>query len=496
MRTKITYAAVAISILVAFSPATGAGTGFPADELDSFIGEFLDWYAIPGLSVAVVQDNEIVFARGYGVADVDTGEKVTPHTLYSTASVTKLFVGAAVMQLVEKGVVKLDAPVVTYLPYFRMKDDRCKSITVRHMLSHTSGMPDMEGEEIYASWRSPEYDDDALERYVRGLGDIPLSAAPGEAYMYSSMAFDVLGDMVAKVSGMAFEDYVQRNILDPLAMERSTILYQAADSALLASPHLMNADLAYEVSDFFPYSRRHPACGTLFSSVLDMSRWAMANNNRGALDGNRILRESSYDVMWTPAVREDNPVGIAWLLEEFGLYKVYSHGGGDPGFRTEFDILPDKGAAVVVMANSWDEDINPVAIKALNLLVGEHETDWFANFRGTIWKSLREDGVDAAIIECRRLTREHGEDNFHPAILNQIGNRLDEVDRTEDASRLFELNVEYYPRIYQLYNILAGVYLKLDRKDLAIDIYQISLEVKPDNKEAVSALETLRSSDE
>jgi CubicO group peptidase (beta-lactamase class C family) len=495
MRTKITYALLALSLLISHPTETRSDAGFSAGELGSFVEDFIDWYAVPGLSIAVVQDNEIVFAKGYGVTNVGTGEKATPHTLYSTASVTKLFVGAAVMQLVENGLVSLDAPVVTYLPYFRMNNERYTDITVRQMLSHTSGMPDMEGDELYSSWRNPEYDDGALERYVRGLRDIPLAAAPGENYLYSSMAFDVLGDMIAKVSGMAFEDYVQKNILEPLGMESSTLLYKAADSKLLASPHLMNGDLAYEVSDFFPYTRRHPACGTLFSNVIDMSHWAMANNNRGALQGVRILQEASYDVMWRPTVREDNPVGIAWLLEEFGPYKLYSHGGGDPGFRTEFYILPENSAAVVVMTNNWDEDITPIAIKALNLVLGENDTDWFAFYRGTLWKSVRESGVEEAVEKCRRMTREHGEDDFHPAILNQIGNRLVEVDRTREACRLFELNVEYYPRIYQLHNILAGTYVKLDQKDLAIQACRKSLEVKPDNEDAVRMLETLGGSD-
>ncbi|NIM20422.1 MAG: serine hydrolase [Candidatus Latescibacteria bacterium] len=496
MTRKCTCAVLAISLLISIHPAARSGERFPGKELDSFIETFLEWYAIPGLSVAVVQNDSITYARSWGVENIDTRENVTTRTLFSTASVTKLFVATAVMQLVEKDLVALDAPVANYLPYFQMKDERYKTITIRQMLSHTSGMPDTEREEFYTSWRHPEYDEDALERYVRSLRDIPLANTPGEHSLYSNMAFDVLGDLIAKVSGLAFEDYVQKHILDPLGMESSTILYKAVDSTLIATPHLMSSDLEYEVSDIFPYSRRHPACGTLFSNVLDMSRWAVANINRGELDGKRILRESSYEVMWSPAVLADNSFGLGWMLEEFGSYRMYSHGGGDPGFRTEFYILPEESVGVVVMTNSWDEDINPIAMKALNLVLGEWEVDWFAFFRGTLWQNIRETGVDSTLEKCRQLTREYGKDNFHPAILNQIGNRLAGIDRTEEACRLFELNVEYYPTIYQLLNNLADAYLKLGKKDLALESCQKSLQVKPGNEGAVRILKALRKPDE
>lgn len=489
------YAVPAIALLVCLYSASAprAGAVFPAGKLDSFVDDFIDWYAVPGLAVAVVQDDSIVYVRARGVKDVETGKGLTPRTLFSTASVTKLFVATAVMQLVEQGLVSLDAPVVQYLPYFQMSDERYKTITVRQMLSHTSGIPDAETEEFYDSWRHPEYDDNALERYVRSLRDTPLAATPGASYAYSNVAFDVLGDMVAKVSGLSFEDYVQRNILDPLGMASSTVLYQAADSSLIASPHLMNGELEYEVSDMFPYTRRHPACGTLFSNVLDMARWAMANNNRGMLQGRRIIEESSYEEMWRPSAVAENPFGLGWMVEELGPYKLYSHGGGDPGFRTEFYVLPEKSLGVVVMTNSWDEDINPVAMKALNLALGEDEVDWFAFYRGSLWKSVREAGIDSTLEKCRQLCRRYGKDDFHPAILNQIGNRLAEAERAEDACRLFELNVEYYPNIFQLHNILAQAYARLGRNDLAIESCRRSLELKPENEGAVRLLEALQS---
>jgi CubicO group peptidase (beta-lactamase class C family) len=119
----------------------------------------------------------------------------------------------------------LNDPVIKHLPYFRLKDPRYKEITVRQMVTHTSGMLDVTN----YHWDKPEYDDGALERYVRSLDDKTLRWAPGKEFRYSNMAFEVLGDLVAKVSGKSFEEYVAENILEPVGMKSSTLLYKKAD---------------------------------------------------------------------------------------------------------------------------------------------------------------------------------------------------------------------------------------------------------------------------
>src|SRR5262249_8781154 len=161
----------------------------------------------------------------------------------------KPFVATAVMQLVEQGKVDLDKPVADYLPYFRLKDDRYRSITVRQMLTHTSGMPDVDN----YHWDQPEYDDGALERYVRSLQDKELRWHPGSKYAYSNMAYEVLGDLVAKVSGTTFEDDVEANILKPLGMNSSTLLFKKADPAKLATGHTRTKDGTVTPVGQYPY---------------------------------------------------------------------------------------------------------------------------------------------------------------------------------------------------------------------------------------------------
>src|SRR6185295_1308216 len=191
----------------------------------------------------------------------------------------------------------------------------------------------------------------ALERYVRSLGNQTLIAEPGTKFQYSNMAFEVLGDVIAKVSGMSFEDYVKRNILEPMGMNSSTLLVKQADPQLLTSPHVSNASYDVAVSKVFPYNRMHSPSSTLYSNVLDMSRWAMANMNRGELDGKRILKASTYDVMWKPAGEQFTRVGISWFLGKHRDLQTIGHGGGDTGFVSNLLMIPDKKVAVVMMCN-------------------------------------------------------------------------------------------------------------------------------------------------
>jgi CubicO group peptidase (beta-lactamase class C family) len=271
------FCALTLALAVAFCPnlnrAQATNDRFPK-QLQPIIEQVMQQANIPGLAIAIVQNREVVYAQGFGVKNLAyKSEKVTPQSLFHMASITMPFVATSVMQLAEKDKVDLDKPVVKYLPYFRMQDDRYAAITVRQMLSHISGMPDVRDYE----WDKPQYDDGTLERYVRSLSNMSLFAAPGTKWQYSNMAYEVLGDLISKVSGETFEGYVQQHILTPLGMKSSTLLLKEANPQLLTTPHVLDDAYGVVVSKTFPYNRAHSPSSTLYSNVLDMARWAMAN---------------------------------------------------------------------------------------------------------------------------------------------------------------------------------------------------------------------------
>ena len=210
------------------------------------------------------------------------------------ASVSKPFAATAIVQLVEQGLIDLDATVVSYLPYFALEGGAYDEITIRQMLNHTSGMPDVRDYE----WDKPQTDEGAAERYVRSLSSEQMIGPPGGQWQYSNMAFDTLADVVHKVTGQTFEDYVREHILDPLGMVESDFYYPGTREELRTTGHIWRQGPA--VSDVYPYNRRHAPSSTLNSSVVEMTRWARANLGRGELDGTRIYEEQSADLLFTP----------------------------------------------------------------------------------------------------------------------------------------------------------------------------------------------------
>lgn len=231
---------------------------------------------------------------------------------------------------------------------------------MRQILTHTSGIPDTED----YHWDKPEYDDGALERYVRSLGQTGLLSEPGTKFAYSDVAYEVLGDVVSKVSGVSVEDYVDQHILQPLGMTSSTLLIRKADPLKLAAGHTKGKDVslggvelrfhgAVRVIKFYPYNRAHTPSSNLHSSVADIARWAIANMNRGELDGHRILDGSTYDLMW----RRGGPragkasIGMSWFLDELDGEESVFHDGGDDGFRTMLVMVPKRKFAFISMTN-------------------------------------------------------------------------------------------------------------------------------------------------
>lgn len=398
-------------------------------------------YELPGAAVGVVAHRQVVYARGFGVRSTQTREPVLATTLFHMASISKPFVATAVMQLVEQGLVEIDAPVVQYLRYFTLADERYRAITVQQMLSHVSGMPDVKDYE----WHTPQYDDGALERYVRSLSSQRLLFAPGERFEYSNMAFECLGALIAEVSGQTFDDYVQEHILNPTGMTESTLLKPAHLPDNWAAPHVRM--LADEEWDGYPYNRAHGPSSTLHSSALDMCHWAIANLNRGSFEGRRILETRSYDLLWSPRARLDyaSPVGLSWFLEQYRGERMVWRGGGDTGFETYLALLPDRGAAMVVLSNLIPARVGNLGDAALDILLGHEPAPIRPLAMLVVRKTLAAQGVDAAVAQWNSLQATHSDDYDWSAIQPGMLHNAVSLDRLQDAQSLAGLCARLLP---------------------------------------------------
>ncbi len=373
LRTKVFYLLM-IAALTTARGQSGVAQEKSADksihQLETVLKKIIHDKKTPGIAVGIIKEGKLVFARGFGVMNIDDPSRpVTPQTLFHMASITKPFVATSVMQLMERGKVNLEEPVTKYLPYFRLKDPRYTAITVRQMLTHTSGMPDVND----YGWNKPEYDDGSLERYVRSLSDRNLRWEPGSKFAYSNMAYEVLGDLVAKVSGKTLEDYVADNILEPVGMKSSTLLLKKTDPAKLATGHTQGKDKATKPVAHYPYNRAHTPSSNLHSNIEDMARWVLVNLNYGELDGQRILQRSTYDIMWKPATEAGRPerhVGISWFLGPMKGEPFISHGGGDDGFLTYVGFSTERKVGFVLMTNSDHAPVREVADAAVSAALG------------------------------------------------------------------------------------------------------------------------------
>jgi len=357
------------AIVVTTLAISGLGNAAAAQDVGSRIDAYLEAQVevdgIPGMTAAVVKDGEVVYEGAFGVRRLGGGEALTPNHVFHFASVSKPFVATALVQLADQGKLGLDDHVTQHLPYFRLADDRYQSITIRQMLNHTSGMVDVQD----YGWNSPRYDDDAAERFVREMATDGMLWAPGDGWQYSNKAFDALGDVIAKVSGVSFEEYVQTHILDPIGMRESSFLYPEIDQDRRTSGHV--GDPA-RPSTVYPYNRRHAPSSTLNSSVSQMVNWMLVNLGRGELNGRRILARESYDLLWAPSA--DTPaegvrVGLSWFLSDYNGHFMVSHGGGDTGFRSYILLLPGERIGVVIASNWSGTDTEELATTIADLVL-------------------------------------------------------------------------------------------------------------------------------
>jgi CubicO group peptidase (beta-lactamase class C family) len=346
-----------------------------------FIAQLEDLH-IPGLAVAIVDKTGVLFSAGYGWADLEGGVPMTPDTVINIASISKTVTSLAVLQLRDQGLLSLDDDVNRHLPFaVRHPAFAETKITVRQLLTHTSGIQD--GEAYGASYACG---DPAvpLETWIRGYLEVGgsyydadqnfLATAPGKAYSYCNVGFGLLGYLVETVSGVPFADYIQSNVFEPLGMTESGWYLSDMDPRLHATPYAwmeagstLENDLFVETGDrlleedeFVPfclYSFFNIPDGLVRTSVRQLANYLVAHIRGGEFESRRILARSTVEEILSPQL-DDSMIqdgghvqGLAWRKRSLDVGEVWGHGGADPGVRTYMGFSPDKGRGVILFAN-------------------------------------------------------------------------------------------------------------------------------------------------
>ncbi len=459
-------------------------------ELDRVLQEIITNWGVPGLGVGIVQDGKTLYKRGFGVQSLETRAPLTTDSLFCLASIVKCFVATAVMQLVEQGKLQLETPLVHYLPEFNMDDARYPLITLQQMLSHTSGMPDMDEEQYDELVAHPEYDECALERYVRSLASLKLIAAPGKRFAYSNIAYNVLGYLIAKVSGKTFEDYMQEHILRPAGMPQSTLYFPDVPLDQFAAPHLRVPQMI--VNPLFPYHRADAPASFLYSNVTEMCHWALTSLQRGNRQGQSLLSPAGYKKMWAPVAQRDDPpfreeMGLGWTLGHFEGVRTVGHGGGGFGWTCFLALLPDINSTAIVLSNDESSAHDLALQAALSSLLGKEPQPGKVSWMIPIAQALHAGGASAA-----RACYEEIKEN--PAYLIDAGEliplvyQLMSVKKSDLVIDVLELDLHVFPEKPWLYIYLAKACLQKGDHVRGKTALRRALAIQPDRADALEML--------
>jgi len=354
--------------------------GFDESKFESFVFEKMSKAKIPGLSVVLVKDGELIYSRGFGFRDVERGLEATPNTIYGIGSVTKSFTALAIMQLVEEGKLNLEDPLEKYLPLkMRPKDE---PIRIVNLLTHSSGIPALGYAEAFirnvigeeATWIPMASYEDMLA-FLSGAEEW-AEAKPGLKFFYLNEGYVLLGYIVEKVSGMRYEDYVKRKILSPLNMNRSYFSEEeVGKDPEVAVPYLLTKD-GKRVRSAYPFGIT--ADGGLLSNVLDLSRYLTMYLNRGSYGEAQLLSKEGIEEMEKPRIEVpyrllgNESYGLGWIITpNFLGHKLVGHSGSVLVSTAYAGYLPGPRIGVAVLANSSGYSLSHIGAYALALALGK-----------------------------------------------------------------------------------------------------------------------------
>ncbi len=344
---------------------TASGSLAARPEVRAAIGLFAAWIesqraysGLPALSVGIVSDQEMLWAAGFGEADPARHAPATPETLYRVASITKLFTATAILQLRDAGRLQLDDPLTRHLPWFSVASRHADAptITIRHLITHTSGLP---REAAFPYWTDGEFP--TAEKMREALPGQEAVLATETQWKYSNLALALAGEIVAAVSGVAYEEYVARHILEPLGMRDTLVRTPDRDDPRLARGFGRRLPGGRREPAPFTDSRAITAAANISTSVSDLARFAMLQFRDGPAGGAQILRGSTLREMQRVHWLEPSwqaGWGLGFRILRSGERTLIGHGGALRGYRTQILLCPAEKLGVIVLTSA--DDGNPM----------------------------------------------------------------------------------------------------------------------------------------
>ncbi len=412
-------ALLAIGYTQANSPNTDTAVqpSFGTAGLDTFVTQMMKDYDVPGVGLAIVENGEISYLRGYGVRDVTKDAPVTPDTEFPIGSVTKSFTALDVMVLVDEGLVDLDAPVTVYIPEFKLSNPAyTKAVTVRNLLTHTTGLIRTDASTFDLNVTTADI--------IKAAATTPLVGKPGETFVYSNVNAILAGEVVRRVSGESWETFTRERVLKPLGMSAATLTVSALEKQNnIATPSILNVRQGgLETTDYLTLGADAPA-GAINASAGAMARYVLFQVG----DGAPLLSQKSLNEMHkgevaapdfnlpgiaaaqaraaakrpediAPSLVTDEQYGFFWATENFLGETLVQHGGNVTGGTANVTLLPKQRSGVVILANADSANffMEAVRLHVAALLLGRSQPD----INATLQAQLKVVGQDNATREA------------------------------------------------------------------------------------------------
>jgi CubicO group peptidase (beta-lactamase class C family) len=491
-------------------PSSSTATAKPEDThaftstVDAVTPSLLREYAVPGAAVALIQKGRVVWMHGYGFANVSNGTRVTAETVFNVGSISKSPTAWAVMQLVDQGKVDLDRPVDSYLKRWHLPASSFDNsqVTVRRMLSHTSGI----SSHNFHGW-DPESPLPPIQDSLSGktgTGEVRVVAAPGSGFHYSSANYAILQLLIEEVSGQSFQEYIKANVFQPLHMSNSQYGLPPKFQDVMATPY----DGLGGALPILRYNELSAAGLTM--SVRDLGAFAAAGlkGPSGEPPGRGVLKEQAVALMQIPAPASrwadrdpygpDPQYGLGYTVRPAQLVgKVgIGHGGSNSGWESFFQIVPSTGDGIVIMTNSSNGSavISSLLCSWRKWAAGQSSVVECPkiDIRAVLYGVYRSKGIKETIARYHELRRNAPDKyDFEVLQLNSMGYDLLRKGDAVAAIDVFRLNVEQFPEDANVYDSLGEAYLKQGDKTLAIENYKRSLDLNPQNDNAREVLKKL-----
>jgi len=458
--------------------------GNTTDEIDTLLQTYLAYGQFNG-AVLVAHKGEVIYKKGLGFANMEWEIPNHANTKFRLASITKQFTSMLIMQLVADGQIVLDSSVCHYLPYYPKRSGR--SVTIHHLLTHTSGIPSYTSFSNYRSIMGKRHSPGDL---VNSFKDSALLFTPGSRHEYSNSGYVLLGVIIEELSGKTYEEMLQEKIFDPLQMTNSgfdhgdEILKNRASGYHRMGSRFVNTNY---IDMSTPFS-----AGSIYSTVEDLFLWDQA------LYTEKLLPKKYIDMLFEEhSLIGWQHYGYGWEVAKLPLgnsheeIETVGHSGFINGFNTKITRVPSENTVIILLNNTGGVPLFNITRSILGILHDHPYDPPKKSLAYSLLQQLETNGLEEAM-KFYRETRLSTQYIILEDEMNMVGYELLQGNKLDEAAAVFKINMEAFPASFNVYDSYAEALMMLGNKAEAIEFYKKSLELNADNKNGIIMLKKLR----